>query len=533
MKNKPYPFYQWDQAENIWTMLALAAKKYGDSDAYVFKKGKDTHSKSFAQFHREAHALAAYFINEGYKREKIAILGENSYEWILAWFGIVLSGNIAVPIDKLLQPEQIAFILGDTRASAIVYSKQCAEMVPSSIKGLRMEELSSFMVQGATVPDLTDKDDTCLIIYTSGTTGIGKGVPLTQDNLCFDTQALSMIAEFKGRNLFVLPLYHVFAFQGVLVFLLEGQTTCISAGLKRIAKEMEEYKPYDYAMVPLFVETMYAKVMDNARQQGKEKQLKFLMKVSLALYAVGIDIRRKLFKTVLDAFGGNLTNIMCGGAPLDKMYTKAFRAFGINIMIGYGITECAPVITGNRNHYYRDGSVGQPLPGAQFRTDAPDGKSEGELYVKGRMVMHGYYNNDEATREAFDGGWFKTGDYGYIDRDGFIFLTGRKKNIIILSNGKNLYPEELELQLMKEPAICEVVVYEDNRQVAAEIFPDYDWLMENGVKRVREHLEMVVEHFNKQLPPYKTITKIKLRDVGFPKTSTQKIKRQTKEAASA
>ena len=545
MRNKPYPFYEWDQAENIWHLLDLAAKKYGDKDAYVFKQGKEDVHKTFRDFHREAHALAAWFAGEGYTRQRIAILGENSYDWIVAWFGVVLSNNIAVPVDKLLQPEQVAFILSDTQSAALVYSRQCEELAPAFMETaggkplakIRMgEELAFRVEQGAAllkargetaVPNHTDKDALCLIIYTSGTTGIAKGVALTQDNLCFDMNSLTKIVYYPGHNLFVLPMNHVYAFTGLLLFLLEGVTTCISAGLKRVSKEMKEYAPYTMLLVPLFLETIYGKIMDNARRQGMEKKLRMLMKASLALYAAGIDIRRKLFKRVLAEFGGNLSVVVSGGAPIDQEYIKAFRALGITVLNGYGITECSPCLTGNRNNHYRDGSVGQAIPGAEMKTDAPDGKSEGELYARGRMVMKEYYNNEQATRDVFDGDWFKTGDYGYIDEDGFIFITGRKKNIIILSNGKNLYPEELELQLMKIPAISEVVVYEELKQVAAEIFPNADWLADNGVDvdDIKAHIEAAIEKLNNRLPPYKNIAKINFRATGFPKTSSQKIRR--------
>lgn len=523
MKNKPYPLYQAEPVRNIYQLLDIVAETYGDRDAYVFKKGKELCKKSFTQLRDEAHALAAYFLEEGLTGRNIAILGENSYEWILAWYGIVLAGNVAVPVDKLLQPEQIAFVLGDTACSAVVHSKQCAKLLPPALRRIDMDSLPA--VPGKIVPDTTDPAAPCSIIYTSGTTGIAKGVPLSQTNLCFDLWSLCSIAKFGDRNLFVLPLNHVFAFQGALIFMYQGQTIYLSAGLKRFSQEMKDFGPSDFAMVPLFIETMHGKIMASVRQKGMEKQFRLMKKLSMGLYRMGIDVRRKLFKQVLAEFGGNISTIFCGGAALDVEYIKDFRAFGINIIVGYGITECAPVIAGNRNHYYRDGSCGRPLPGAEFKTDAPDGRSEGELYVRGPMVMSGYYRNEEATREAFDGDWFKTGDYGYIDEDDFIFLTGRKKNIIILSNGKNLYPEELELQLMKEPAIAEVVVYEDDRQVAAEIFPDGDWLAANGITDLQACFEQIIEAFNQKLPPYKTITKIKLRDTAFPKTSSQKIRR--------
>jgi len=517
MKNKPYPYYQWDEVENIYHLLELGAKKYGSKDAYVFKRGKNLCHKSFLDVHGQAHALASYFQAKGFTRQTIAILGENSYEWIVAWFGIVLSGNIAVPIDKLLDKEQIEFILNDTKCAAVVCSKHYSKMISLPLQQLYFEELGNYIEQHnqALVLNHTGKNETALIIYTSGTTGIAKGVALTQDNLCFDMNALNKIAYFPGNNLFVLPLNHVYAWQAVMVFLCQGLTTYISAGLTRIAKEMVDFAPYAMCVVPLLLETMHGKVIDSARKQGKEKMLKRMMKISLGLYAIGIDVRRRLFKRILTNFGGNLSTVICGGAPLGKEYTRAFRAMGITVMEGYGITECSPVLTGNRKHHYKDGSVGCPIPGCEIKTDAPDGKSEGELLVRGRMVMHSYFNNEQATREAFADGWYKTGDIGLIDQDNFVFITGRKKNIIILSNGKNLYPEELELALLKFPAIGEVVVFEQDRQVAAEIFP----------AGKQSDAEAAVTQLNKQLPPYKNISKIIFRETEFPKTSTKKIKR--------
>lgn len=541
MRNLPYPYYQVEQAENIWGLLEMAAVRYAGRDAYVFKKGKHVQRKSFEVLHLEAHAFAAFFAAQGLRRERIAILGENSYGWIVAWFGIVLSGNIAVPIDRLLEEDQIAFLLNDTRAKAVVFSRQYDDMIPSTLADggpltrIAMEDcLPECIRQGAgllksqgkkAVPDDTDKHADALIIYTSGTTGLAKGVVLSQHNLCFDMNSLNQIARFPGSNLFVLPLNHVYAFQGALVFISQGLTTYLSASLKRVAQEMKEYQPFAMCVVPLFIESMHGKIMDSARQQGAEKKLRWLMRLSLRLYAAGIDVRRLLFRRILREFGGNLNTMFCGGAALDPEYIRDFRAFGINVMVGYGITECAPVLCGNRNAHYKDGSVGMPIPGAELRTDAPDGLAEGELLARGPMIMRGYYQNDAATADAFDGEWFKTGDIGYIDKDGFVFITGRKKNIIILSNGKNLYPEELELQLMKLPAVCEVVVCEDDRQVAAKIFPNGEWLREQGVSDVRAYLEDAIHLMNQRLPLYKNITKIQLRTSGFPKTSTQKIRR--------
>lgn len=542
MRNKPYAYYDSATFDTIWDLLDLAEKRYAEKEAYIFKKKKVVVKKTYADLVADAHALAAYFINEGYARKRLAILAENSYEWIVTWFGIVLSGNIAVPLDKMLDLEHLHFIISNTAASALIYSKQYKEQAHffkekySDMAFLCVDtEFEDRLASGRAllkakkltrVPNDFDKNQTAEIIYTSGTTGVAKGVALTQDNLCAELIAVSMSMQSNGSNMLVLPLNHCYAMMTVLVVLNKGQTTYICSGIKRFSQEVKEFAPAELYLVPLFVETMYHKIMEAAKQKGKEKQLKMLIKVSLGLYNMGIDIRRKLFATVLNEFGGNLNAMLSGGAPIDPMYLKAFRAFGVDVMEGYGISECSPVIAANRNAHYRDGSVGQALHGVEVKTDAPDGKSEGELYVRGRIVMQGYFENEDATAETFDGDWFKTGDYGRIDKDGFIYITGRKKNIIILSNGKNLYPEELEQQIMRIPGVKEVIVYEENRAITAEIYPDCDLLSEDGIENHTEHLEAAIEKLNKQLPAGKSITKVKVRDTCFEKTATQKIIRK-------
>lgn len=542
MKNRQYPFYNSDSFQTVRELLDIAEKKYGERDAYIYKIRKNTYKKTYAEFISEVHALARYFIKEGYTSQRIAILGENSYEWIVTWFAVVISGNTAVPLDKMLSEEQLKFVLADTGASLLIYSNQFAEYVPSFkaanelLKEICMEKdlqsclesgKAALMAENKTAIDVKIKpSDTAIIIYTSGTTGIAKGVMLSHSNLCSDAMGVSKHAESSGNNLFVLPLNHAYAIIALLVVINKGKASCINSGLKRFAAEIKEYKPHEMYLVPLIVENLYSKIMDKAKSEGKLKQLKFLMKVSLFLYSIGIDVRRKLFARVLSEFGGKLEILICGGAALDPDYVKAFRAFGINILIGYGISECSPVISVNRNNHYRDGSVGLPLSGVEVKTDAADGRSEGELYVRGGIIMKGYWNNKKATEETFDGEWFKTGDIGYIDKDGFIYITGRKKNVIILSNGKNLYPEELEMQLVKLPAIAEVLVYEENKAVTAEIFPDEDYIIENEIADINEHIEALVEKFNKQLPACKSITAVKLRNTCFEKTSTKKIIRK-------
>jgi long-chain acyl-CoA synthetase len=284
-------------------------------------------------------------------------------------------------------------------------------------------------------------------------------------------------------------------------------------------------------LVPLFVEALHKKVWDTAEKTGKAKLLRMMISISNFLLAMGIDLRRKLFKSVLEAFGGNLSMIICGGAFLDFRYVKDFRAMGVFISNGYGITECSPIVCGNRNHHFRDGTIGRLFPSCEMKIDVADGSDEGEILIRGDYVMLGYYKDEQATAEVFKDGWFKTGDIGRIDKDGFIYITGRIKNIIVLSNGENIHPEELETELIKIPITKEVIVRESLAErgsgivLVAEVFPDYDAAKLQGVDSLQEHFDKAISIFNKTLPSYKHIQRVILRDTEFPKTTTKKIKR--------
>jgi long-chain acyl-CoA synthetase len=285
---------------------------------------------------------------------------------------------------------------------------------------------------------------------------------------------------------------------------------------------MVKFKPFNMILVPLFVETIYKKIWADAKKQDKDKMLKKMVGVSNRLLKIGIDIRHLLFKSVIKSFGGNLKLIVSGGAPLDPRYVKGFREIGIIVLNGYGITECSPIVSVNRNEYYRDGSVGQIYSCCEVKIAEPDENGHGEICVKGKNVMLGYYKNEQATKEAFDGEWFKTGDIGYLDQDGFLFISGRKKNLIILSNGKNVYPEEMEYAILTDiPYVKEVVVYAESDAIVAEIFlddknyPDCTLTINGDISRL-----------NRTLPLYKNIGKIVIRDIEFPKTTVKKIKRQ-------
>ena len=360
--------------------------------------------------------------------------------------------------------------------------------------------------------------DLAFLVYTSGTTGKSKGVMLSQENVAADSVT-------GGPAIGFLPLHHAFSWVGALFsgnLLTEWGFICRS--LKDIQKDMNTYHPQNFSAVPLAVETIYKKIWFTAKKSGREEMLKKGLKISNFLLKLGIDKRRKIFSEILNNLGGNLEMIVCGGAYLDEQYEKGMEAFGIKIINGYGITECSPAVTCNRLDAYKVGSVGIPLPCNEIKIKDPDEDGIGEICVKGKNVMVGYYNDPEATAEVFDGDWFLTGDYGYIDEDGFLFFKGRKKNLIILSNGKNVSPEEIEDKLSTIDYVKEVVVYEENGYITAEFFLD---TVETPDAKGR--IKADVNEINRKMPSYKQVTRIKTRDNEFPKTTTLKILRDYKK----
>ena len=533
MRNAPYPLYEAELKKNIKEFVSYCAKKYSTRLAFA----GDTIGKTYEEFETEARYIGTKLINDIGINNKIALVGENSYEWILTYISVVCSGNIIVPIDKDLPEESINNILSETKCCLIFCSDKCKD-IGCDIKKINMQQdLQNYITSGEELYKNNhsiydgvkiDDEDVATIIYTSGTTGIAKGVMLTHKNLCTNIYISSKNLLITGNSLLVLPLHHTFAFMAnVLCMLNIGHTTHISKSLKRVSKELMEYKPKVMFIVPMIVETFYKKIWNTAKETKKDKLLRALIKISNILRNIGIDIRRKIFKSVLKSFGGELELIVCGGALLDNKYIKAFDDLGITLLNGYGITECSPIVSVNRNKYIKENSVGLILEGLDIKIDNKDGQREGEILVKGDIVMKGYFNNDEKTKEVMtDDGYFRTGDIGYLDEDKFLYITGRCKNIIILDNGKNVYPEELELVLSNEEAISEVIVYGKENKITAEIYPDKEYIEGENITDVQEYFNGIIESFNKSQPMYKQINDIVLRDCEFEKTTTKKIKRK-------
>lgn len=510
-----YPLNTQPDFTNFKQLIDANTNAYPQETAFQFQRNKQLITITYQKFRDDIQALSSYFFQSGLSRTKIAVLGENSYEWILTYFSVVMSNNIIVPIDKELSNDDIAYLLDFSGAELLIYADSYADIADAMLQGrhikavLPMKDFATILEVSAKIEITTDESDLCAIIFTSGTTGKPKGVMLSQRNMVVDAVSGCKNVYFSGPSLLTLPLHHTFAFTaGVLVMLVYHVPIYINKSLRTFQADMKLFRPQNMFLVPLYVETMYKNIWKVAKEQGKDQILRCMIAISNFIRKLGIDLRRKIFKSVLDNFGGNLSLLVSGGAAIRQEYIDGLDDIGILVLNGYGITECAPVVAVNRNKAYRPNSIGLSLTCNEIKIE------DGELCVRGENVMLGYYQDPPATQDVLVDGWFKTGDLGYIDEDGFIYITGRKKNLIILSNGKNVSPEELEEKILGVPNVDEVVVSAPNEIITAEIF-SADCV---GIQEA-------ITALNKDLPSYKRIQRIVFRDTPFEKTTTKKIKR--------
>ena len=535
MKNKPFPFYEVPQFTMISELLELTKTKYGEKIIFRTKKKKSDEAVSYNRLYDDVMKLATHFHQTYGERTRIAVIGENSYEWIVTYFAVVCSNNIIVPIDKELASADIAELLKDCEATVFVYSKDyddiaddLSELMPA-LTCINMKSLKGYIEsieEAQTVA--TDKDAPAAIIYTSGTTGKSKGVILSQNNICADARHSVTFVNLYGRTLAVLPMHHTFAFTvSVMCGVCNGVDTLIVPSLKNVMELINDFKPTYLAVVPMIVEKVDKGILAKIEKSGKKKLLGILDKVCKPFDALGIGLRNKCFSAIRNGLGGELDFIISGGAPIDQQIIDRFDSYGIKIMNGYGISECSPVVSVNRRYHYRAGSIGQALPEVKVKIDNPDEIGEGEICVQGDIVMLGYYNMPEETEKAIVDGWFHTGDLGKIDKDGFIYITGRIKNLIILSNGKNVSPEELETLIGRIPGVVECLVSEEDNKLVAEIYPDEEFRATQN--DIQAYFDEQIDQLNDTLPPYKAIAKVTVRDTEFVKTTTKKIKRTYKK----
>lgn len=561
--NKKAPFYETREVKDLKDMLNSSCELFGDNVAFLQKDkpGGVYQEIKFNEYKRDVEALGTALISIGLKDKNIAVIGENRYEWAVSYLGIVNGTGTVVPLDKELPEAELESLIIRGEVSAIIYSKKKNEQIENIKKRIDTVKYYISMDADETVEnsyknlikkgnELLDNGDKSFIdaqidakkplimLFTSGTTEQSKAVLLCHWNIAYDMMCAckSIVVNPEDRFFSVLPLHHTYeCTAGFLIPLYRGASVAYCEGLRYVSQNLKEVKPTMILAVPALFENMYKKVWEAVEKKGKTKLIKTMIKISDALYACGINIKGLLFKQIHENFGGNLRIGIVGAAAMDKEVIAGFRSLGIHMIQGYGLTECSPLAALNRDCYYNDGAAGREVPGIKLKIDQPNDEGIGEICVQGDNVMLGYYKNEEATKKTLKNGWLHTGDLGYIDNDGFLFITGRMKNVLITKNGKNVYPEELESLINKVEIIKESMVYQqeneqkDDTFLAAIIVPDFDKVKEKfgeiSDEELKEKLWEEIKGVNKQLVSYKYIKQIEVRKEELEKTTTLKIKR--------
>ena len=564
MKKSKRKLYEGEVLNNYRELVNRYKTRYANNIAFEYKK--DVHDEepikiTYAQFAKDIEYLGSGLLTLELKNKRVAIIAPNRYEWCVSYLAVGTAGLTVVPLDKSLPNNEIESLIVRSKVDVVIFDKKYTEVF-KKIEKEKISELKYYICMDNTEDFMKyaevvnkgkemfdskdnkynniklDPNEISIILFTSGTTSIAKAVALSQSNICADITALSQMAKIYETDRFLsfLPLHHTF--ESTTTFLYGtscGITIVFCDGLKYIQKNLKEFKITGFVCVPLMLEIMYKKMMKTIEEQGKAKLVSTMRKVTRGLLKIKIDIRRKVFKQILDALGPNLRMFISGGAAINKEAIRAFRDIGINLLQGYGLTETSPVLAGENDVYKRDGSVGFALPGIDIKIDKPNSEGIGEIIAKGPVVMHKYLDNEEATKEVLKDGWFHTGDLGKFDKDGFLFITGRKKYVIVLKNGKNVFPEELEILINQLDYVSECMVFgkpdkDDDLKICAKIVYNPE-VMENLYpdKSKEEYHDIVWQdirnNINKQMPAYKYIREIIVTDEPLIKTTTQKVKR--------
>ena len=552
--------------ENIKEIIYNSVKMYPNHVAFVTKKikekGIEYKNTTYKRMLDEINALGSALYKLGLKGKRVAICGRNRYEWAISHLSCLLGGMVSVPLDKELQVEELEDSLVRSKAEAIVFDEKYEEKI-NTIKEngktnvkvyICMSKLKDFI----NIPDLIeegteiiksgnkdyidceiDSHAMSILLFTSGTTSKSKAVMLAQYGIAVNVYNMQLVEDIRDTdvNIAFLPFHHIFGSTCMIVMLACGVKTVFTDGLRYIQQNLKEYKVSVFVGVPLLVDKMYENIEKEIAKQNKTKLIEFAKGLSNCLLKLHIDIRRKLFKQVIDGLGGEMRFVISGGAPLDKRTEKGFNDLGIKMVQGYGLTETSPVIAAENFKQVKYGSVGVPLKDVQVEIVNKDDKGIGEIRVKGPNVMLGYYENEEATKEVLKDGWFYTGDLGYIDKKGFLFITGRQKDMIVLKNGKKVFPEELETLVNRIYEVEECFVFgmpeEDDKskiKVAIKVVYNKDKVKEKygdiSEDDLYKNIWNQIKDVNKTLPPYKYIKHMILTDKPLIKTTTQKIKRK-------
>lgn len=559
-------YFKAIEFKDIKGIIYNSAKQYASNIAFILKHKKDKEityeNITYKKLLEDINAFGTKLYEMGFKNKRIAIVGRNRYEWGVAHLANLLGGIVSVPLDKELQVDELESCLERSKADVVIFDEKYIENI-EEIKRRGNTNLQEYICMTekdgySNFWDLKEKgkkllkqgekeytkvkideDKMAILLFTSGTTSKSKAVMLSQHNIASNVYAMLLVERFLPTdvNLAFLPFHHIFGSTEMIVMLASGLATAFPDGLRYVAQNLKEYKVSLFVGVPLLVEAIYRNIEKEIEKQGKTKLINMAKKISNILLKFHIDIRKKLFKPVLDALGGHMRFIISGGAPLDKRVAQGFNELGIELAQGYGLTETSPVIAAENAYKKRSGSIGFPMDNIELEIVDKDENGIGELRIKGPNVMLGYYDNEEETRKVIRDGWFYTGDLGYIDKDGFVFLTGRRKDMIVLKNGKKVFPEELEVLINRLDLVEECIVYgmpdekdKNDLKLSVKVVYNKDVAKEKYPNATEDELRKVIwekiKEINKTFPPYKYIKNMILTDEELIKTTTKKVKRQ-------
>lgn len=495
-------------------IIENGAKTYGEQVAYRYKVKKEIEEKTYNQLYKDAMAISRTVEALDLKGKHIALIGTTTYQWITSYFGVTSSASVAVPIDAQLPADAICELLNRADVEMLVFDEIRRDVVAAvknscpqikHIVSMQAEEEAEGILSWKQLVEANqgeydteiDPEKLCTILFTSGTTGKSKGVMLSHKNLVENAICLDMKIPVGTVSMTLLPINHVYCLtMDIIKGIYIGVTSCINDSIMHVQKNLKLFQPEIVLLVPLVIESIYAK-----------------------LKAAGNLIPKKVIAK--QAFGGNLKTIVSGGAYLNPDYVEKFAEYGITILQGYGMTECSPVISTNLEWDNRKGSVGKLLPNCEGKI------VDEEIWIKGSSVMMGYYKMPEETAETLEDGWLKTGDLGYIDEDNYVYITGRKKNLIILANGENVSPEEIENEISKADLVKEIIVREKDKVIQAEIFPDYEYAKKKRIRDIQAKLQEILDEYNSTAPVYKRVLDLVVRETEFEKNTSKKIKRQS------
>ena len=557
MKSEKKEFIDY---KNVKEIIKDAVSRYPDCVAFTIKNknGKNVSYKkiTYKELNEDINAFGTALLSIGLKGKRVAIIGKNRYEWILSYVTILNGVGIAIPLDKGLPEQEIITSLQRSKADVIIFEENMADLM-KKIKDENITNLKTFILMDniekydfLNIPKLIEKgkeevkkgnkeyinaeidnNKMSVILFTSGTTSLAKAVMISHRNIASNVAALRYEQPFcsTDTNIAFLPFHHMYGSTCILLMISAGVNNVFCDGLRHIQENLKEYKVSVFVCVPLILEAMHKKIMHTIDKTGQRKKFEFGKKLSKALLKVGIDVRRKIFKTVLDELGGEVRAVISGAAALNKQVAEDFNAFGIYTVEGYGLTETAPVVAGENIHTMGHNSVGKPLCNVEVKIEDPNEEGIGEIAVKGPNVMLGYYENEEDTKAVLKDGWFYTGDLGYYNKKGYLCIAGRQKSVIVLKNGKNIYPEEIETLINTLPYVEESMVFGypkgDDLIISAKIVYNKEYFKNTSKEDIEDKVWKDIKDINKELTIFKHIKKIIVTDEPMIKTTTAKVKR--------